>query len=200
MLDRALAEDDAAAASIAGEAARAGVSAIQLRDKGRSQRKAIRLAQRLRRICARHGVPFIVNDRVDVALAADADGLHIGQSDIPVSLARSLVGPDKIIGVSVGSAREAKRAQGRGADYVGVGPVFATPIKKGTRPIADEEMRAIAALDIPAILIGGIDMRNAPELASCGFRRIAVIRAVMGSRTPGRTVKMLAEIMSGARQ
>jgi thiamine-phosphate pyrophosphorylase len=196
VLDRALVARDARLIRIAREALAEGVSALQLRDKRSGLRETIRLARRIKDLCERRRVPFIVNDRVEVALAVDADGLHVGQSDIPAPLARTLLGKGKILGVSARSLREASMAQESGADYIGAGPVFETPVKKGERPISPTTLREIARLKVPAVLIGGIDERNAGGLVSKGFRRVAVIRAVLGSRTPRLAVKRLKEIVT----
>jgi len=195
VLDRFIIPDDRKLLKAARGAASAGVSAIQLRDKYGAFGGSLRLAKKIKRICGRYHVPFIVNDRIDIALASGADGLHIGRSDISLSLARRLLGKAKILGVSAGSLKEAARARREGADYIGAGPVFPTPVKKGKKPIKRSVLRAMKDMNVPIIVIGGINLKNVAGLVGDGFRRVAVIRAVLRSRSPYKAVKRLREVI-----
>jgi thiamine-phosphate pyrophosphorylase len=195
VLDRSLVSD-AGILKIAGRALCGGASAIQFRDKAGGVRDSVRLARRIKRICARYDAPFIVNDRLEVAIASGADGLHVGSSDVRPRTARKVLGRGKMLGVSAGNLAEAKIAKAAGADYIGVGPLFRTPFKEGERPISSKAIGRIKKLGLPIILIGGIDIKNAKALAAKGFRGIAVIRAIMKSPDPRRAAKRLREVIS----
>mgnify|MGYP003860481941 CR=1 FL=1 len=167
---------------VARAALEGGADALQLRDKGLGGRGMLRLAQELRGMIGRSGRPclFTVNDRVDVALAAEADGVHLGQEDLPAAAARRLIGEEMILGVSASTVEEAMRAQEEGADYLGVGPVFATPSKADAgAPIGIGGLRAIVdTVDLPVVAIGGIDEEKAIRVLEAGASGIAVISAV----------------------
>lgn len=178
-------------------ALRGGVACVQLRDKARSALEMIPLARAVKRICGEHNVPFIVNDRIEVALAVDADGLHAGHGDIPPELARKLLGSAKLLGISTTGIDGGRDAARKGADYVGIGPVFATPVKKGARLVPERVLRKAAALDLPSFAIGGIDLRGAKRLAAIGIRRAAVTRSVLRSRSPRRAAARLNGILKG---
>lgn len=156
-----------------------GVAVVQLRRKGDEGLEAFRLAERCRAITADAGVLFVVNDRLDVAMAVDADGVHLGQSDLPLAVARRLW-PGRLCGRSTHSLAQALAAVEEGADYIGVGPVFATPTKPG-RPAVGLSLLgevATASLGIPWFAIGGIDAANLPDVLRAGAQRVAVVRAV----------------------
>jgi thiamine-phosphate pyrophosphorylase len=128
---------------------------------------------------------FLVNDRVDLALAIDADGVHLGQQDMPVSLAREFLGTQRIIGRSTKNPEELQRAQQEGADYIGVGPVYETPTKAGRAAAGLEYVHyAVDHATLPWFAIGGIDRDNLPEVLAAGARRVAVVRAIMQSDRP----------------
>jgi thiamine-phosphate pyrophosphorylase len=161
-----------------------GADVLQLRDKEASGGRLYRAALELRRITREANVPFIVNDRVDVAMAAGADGVHVGQEDLPASAARKILGPGKILGVSADTVEEAIRAEEDGADYLGVGPVFEA---RGTKADAGEP----AGLDLiakirrrtrlPIVAIGGINAENARQVLEAGADAVAVISAIVAA-------------------
>lgn len=156
-----------------------GASVVQLREKSCTSREFYELAVRVKKITAALNVPLIINDRIDICLAADADGVHLGQKDIPCAAARKILGRDKIIGVSAALPEEARRAELDGADYLGVGAVFSTSTKSDTRPVTPEIIRQIrAAVDIPFVAIGGINKNNIPQLYGLGINGAAVVSAV----------------------
>jgi len=173
----------------------AGADMVQLRDKESSPKEMLKAARAIGHIAKRHKVPFIINDRLDVALAVDADGVHIGQGDVDISLAKKLLGKDKLIGLSVSDIGQAKKAKREGASYVGAGPIFKTPIKghrpaKGVRLLED-----IKRLNIPFFAIGGITGKNISRLTDKGFKRIAVIRAVCESGDRFKATKLLKKAL-----
>lgn len=160
-----------------------GASVVQLREKTATTREMIELGQALHTITQAAGIPLIVNDRVDVALAIDAEGVHVGQDDMPAPLARRLIGPDRILGVSAGTVAEARQAEADGADYIGVGDVYGTPSKSDAgSPIGVEGLAEIArAVSIAVVAIGGITAENAAAVIRAGAAGVAVISAVMGA-------------------
>ncbi len=166
---------------IAEAAALGGAKVIQYRDKNASGRKMYETALALRELTAKSGVVFIVNDRVDIAAAANADGAHIGQEDVPLEAARRILGNEKIIGVSANSLEEALEAEKGGADYIGLGPIFETATKTDTdAAIGLEGLKKVAAaLSIPAIAIGGIKQEHVQPIMRNGAGGIAVISAVV---------------------
>ncbi len=162
-----------------------GATVVQLRDKRSSSRDLLEKALALKELLDGHGVPLIVNDRLDVALAAGADGVHLGEEDIPVALARDLM-PEGIIGASAGTVEEALRAQEEGADYLGVGDVFGTSSKPDAGPpIGLEGLRRICeAVSVPVVAIGGVRLDNAASAVMAGASGVAVISAVFASDDP----------------
>ncbi len=165
------------------EAIAGGADAIQLRDKGYTAKRLLQEALTLRDITREGGVPFIVNDRVDVALVVDADGVHIGQDDVPISWARRLLGKDKIIGMSTHSVEEAVQAEKDGADYVSIGSAFPTTTKSDARPLAGLEIITDIKknVNVPVVAIGGIKAENAAQVGQAGADCIAVISAVVSA-------------------
>lgn len=170
-----------------------GVSFVQLREKGVCTRDMVALGENLRRVTRRHGVPLVVNDRIDVALAVEADGVHIGQDDMPARMARRLMGEGAIIGVSAGSEEEAKQAEQDGADYVGVGAVFSTVSKSDAgHPIGLEGLlRVVRATSLPVVAIGGITADVANQCALTGAAGVAVISNIMSASNPKEASKTL---------
>lgn len=163
------------------QAIQGGVTLVQLREKSVSTREFLELAQAVKEITTRYGVPLIINDRLDIALAIDADGLHIGQDDLPMPLARKLLGPDKLIGVSAGNLEEALLAEKQSADYLGVGAMVATPTKPEAKVVTFEELKQIKkSVHIPVVAIGGIHEWNARETMSSGIDGISVVSAILG--------------------
>lgn len=172
-----------------------GADVLQLRDKEMEGGWLFRLAIEVRRAVEESGSPclFLVNDRVDVALAAGADGVHLGQDDLPAAAARTLMGPAGILGVSAGTVEEALRAQEEGADYLGVGPVYATPSKHDAgEPIGLEGLSSIrAAVSLPLVAIGGIDEEKVEEVFEAGADGVAVISAVASAADMEDAVRRL---------
>lgn len=181
---------------VASSAVRGGADMLQLRGKSSSSGSMLKTALRLKASLRDSGVPLVINDRLDVAVAADADGIHLGQGDMSVSVARRLMGRDKLIGVSVKEIRQAVTAKREGASYVGVGPVFATPVKAEEKARGIRFLEKVKKIGMPLIAIGGIEQKNIHKLAKKGFCRIAVIRAVCGARDPFAATKRLKKALS----
>lgn len=175
------------------QAVEGGVTMVQLREKDISTREFIELAQALKSVLMRTRVPFIINDRVDVALAVDADGVHIGQSDMPYDIARRMLGSDKIIGLSVENFAEIEEANRLDVDYIGVSPVFATPTKTDTAmPFGLDGLREAVRRSLhPSVAIGGINMSNFRSVLSTGTNGIAVVSAIMDSDNPREASRLL---------
>ena len=176
---------------VASCAGRAGAGMIQLRMKHSPVNEAVKIGRAVKKITDRYKIPLIVNDRLEVALAINADGLHIGRGDIDIRLARSLLGGEKLIGASAGSLKEALSSKEAGADYLGVGPIFRTPIKSERSPRGLPLLKDVKKIGIPFFAIGGIDCENIRKLARAGFKRAAVIRAVCGANDPYAAIKKL---------
>ena len=156
-----------------------GVTFVQLREKTLEDDKFLEEAKELKQLCKEYNVPFVINDNVDIAIAMDADGVHVGQSDMEAGNVREKLGPDKIIGVSAQTVEQAVLAEQRGADYLGVGAVFPTGSKDDAVEVSHETLKAICeAVSIPVIAIGGISVNNVSELAGSGIVGIAVISAI----------------------
>ncbi|MFL0197892.1 thiamine phosphate synthase [Clostridium sp. WILCCON 0269] len=164
------------------EAILGGVTMVQLREKDASTRDFYRQALEVKKITEIYKIPLIINDRLDIAQAVDAEGVHLGQSDMPLTTARNILGRDKIIGISVGNVEEALEAEKNGADYVGIGTVFFTGTKKDIdTPIGIEVLEKICnSINIPAVAIGGINENNFKEVLSTGVDGISVISAILG--------------------
>lgn len=170
-------------ARVASKIIDAGASCIQLRDKISSDRTLLEEARDIKKITDESGSIFIINDRVDIAIAIDADGVHLGQDDLPCRCAREILGNDKIIGVSTHSIEQARGAQSAGADYIGVGPIFPTKTKPLLSAIGLDIVRRISReIDIPALFIGGIDLENIEKIIENGGRRFAIASAILNSR------------------
>ena len=156
-----------------------GATFIQLREKHLDDAAFLEEAVELKELCRRYHVPFVINDNVEIALKMDADGVHVGQSDMEAGNVREKLGPDKIIGVSAQTVEQAVLAEQRGADYLGVGAVFPTGSKDDADDVSHETLKAICeAVSIPVIAIGGISRNNVMELAGSGICGIAVISAI----------------------
>ncbi len=183
---------------VAAEVIRGGAKIIQLRDKKDNIRDFFQIAVDLKKLCAEHDVLFIVNDSLEVALAADADGLHLGQDDLPLVKARQLLPIDKILGASVTTIAEAKAAGAAGADYLGVGAMYATPTKtdiKVVRPGIIKEIKK--TIKLPVVAIGGINKNNLSAVLKAGADAAAVISAVMGSADIAKATRELVKIIEG---
>ncbi len=169
-----------------------GATFIQLREKKLDNEHFLEEAKELKKLCAEYKVPFVINDNVDIAIQMDADGVHVGQSDMEAGDVRAKLGPDKIIGVSAQTVEQAILAEKRGADYLGVGAVFPTGSKDDADDVSHETLKAICdAVSIPVIAIGGITVDNTPELAGTGICGIAVISAIYAADDiPAATAKL----------
>ncbi len=171
-----------------------GVKLVQLRDKNSGKRELLELALALKKLCAENEALLIINDHLDIALASDADGLHVGQEDLPVKAARTLLPIDKLIGCSVTSVEEARKAKEDGADYLACGAVYATPTKPDCPVVGLEALREIKkAVDLPLVAIGGINIDNLPEVFAAGADSAAVISSVVLARSPERAAREMLE-------
>lgn len=181
---------------LVGRAVRGGCTLVQLREKDASSGELYERALRLKRVTDYFHVPLIIDDRVDIMLAVDAAGVHLGQSDLPADAARRLIGPDKILGVSARTVEEAEAAESAGADYLGVGAVFPTATKTDAAPVSRETLAAIcAAVRIPVVAIGGLNVKNIPLLEGSGISGAAVVSAVMGAEDPEEAARKLKEVV-----
>jgi thiamine-phosphate pyrophosphorylase len=182
--------------SIAKQAIDGGVSSIQFRDKTRSKKELLPMTLELKKVCAESGVVFIINDYLDVALASDADGLHVGQEDLPLLDARRLLPTDKIVGCSASTVDEAVLAQEQGADYVGVGSIYPSPTKPGTRYAGLDTLRQVRdRVTVPIVAIGGISEDNITDVIEAGADAAAVISAVLGDRDVKQACRQLIDNM-----
>ena len=186
--------EDLARLAIAG-----GAGAIQFRQKQGSTRELIETARAMQVVCRRLGAPLIINDRLDVALAVAADGVHLGQDDFPLALAREILGPDKIIGGSASTLEEARLCRTQAVDYVGLGPVYPTGSKADASPAGGLELvrRVSRELDLPVIAIGGIGATNASEVLAAGAHGVAVISAVCCQDDPSAAAADLLRVLRG---
>ena len=181
------------------ESLEGGVTMLQLREKTLEEPAFLQEARELQALCRSYHVPFIVNDNVDIALAMDADGVHVGQSDMEALDVRAKLGPDKIIGVSAQTVEQALLAEKHGADYLGVGAVFPTGSKSDAEEVSFDTLKAICqAVSIPVVAIGGISRGNAARLAGSGICGVAVISAIYGAadiRAASQELKAATEEM-----
>ena len=176
-----------------------GVTMVQLREKDLAHDAFLEEARRIGQICRRHGVPFLIDDDVELAAAVGADGVHVGQHDMEAGMARAKVGPDMLLGVSAQTVEQALRAQAAGADYLGVGAVFPTGTKTDAEAVSYDTLKAICeAVDIPVVAIGGIGAHNVQALAGSGICGIAVVSAIYGQpdiQQAARTLRTKTEEM-----
>jgi len=172
-----------------------GATAIQLRDKLSDTRRLIEVGTKLRQITRKNKVGFIINDRVDIALAVDADGVHLGQEDLPLKFARRLAGK-RIIGISTHSLAQAKQAEKEGADYISAGPIFRTPSKPGCLPIGAAIISRIKKnVRLPLVAIGGINLDNIREVIAGGPEGIAIASAVLKSKKIEESISKIAKLL-----
>ena len=172
--------------SVAEEVLKNGATFLQIREKDLNEDDFEAEAEALHTLCAKYRIPFVVNDSVEIALRCNADGVHVGQSDIKGRDIRALIGPDAILGISAGTVQEAEAAEAAGADYIGVGAVFTTGTKKDARSLTMEQLRAIRnAVSIPIVAIGGINSGNIMRLAGSGVDGVAVVSAIFAAPHPG---------------
>lgn len=176
------------------EAIQGGVTFVQIREKDLDPEKFLEEAEELKALCEKYKVPFVINDNVEIAAEIGADGVHVGQSDMEAGDVRAKLGPDKIIGVSAQTVEQALLAEKHGADYLGVGAVFATGSKDDAKEVEHETLKAICkAVKIPVIAIGGITKENVRELAGSGICGIAVISAIFAQEDVKEASKELCE-------
>ena len=179
------------------EAIAGGVTMVQLREKDASSLSFFESAKRVKAVTDACKVPLIINDRLDMVLAVDADGLHIGQDDLPLVTARKILGPDKVLGVSVCTVPEALLAQEQGADYLGVGAMFPTPSKRDAQQVTLATLKAIkASVDIPVVAIGGINLGNAESVMLAGIDGVAVISAILQADDCRNAAAQLSKLLA----
>ena len=184
------------------QAVAGGVTVVQLREKAASTRELVALAESLQELLAPRHVPLIIDDRVDVALAVGAAGVHLGQSDMPAARARRLLPDGRLLGVSVSTVEEARRAESDGADYLGVSPIYATPTKTDTPPaVGLAGLRALrAATRVPLVAIGGLAAANLLPVLASGADGIAVVSAIMAADDPAAAARELRLLIERGRQ
>lgn len=182
------------------QACRGGVTLLQLREKERSGREYLSLAQKVKAIADLYRIPLLIDDRADIALAVDAAGVHVGQSDLPVSVARRLLGPNKLVGATAKTVPQALEAQAQGADYLGVGAIFPTTTKVITVLTKVETVCEICrAVRIPAVAIGGLNAENLSVLSQCPVGGVAVVSAIMKQADPESAARSLKQAVLALR-
>ena len=165
------------------QAIKGGCTLIQLREKNCSSLDFYNTAVNVKKITDKYNVPLLINDRLDIALAVDADGVHVGQSDLPCSVVRKIIGENKIIGVSAGNLKDALKAQEDGADYIGVGAMYATGTKKDADPTSMEELKKIREnVSIPIVVIGGINKDRVKDFDGMGIDGLAIVSAIIAQK------------------
>jgi thiamine-phosphate pyrophosphorylase len=190
------------AIQIAELALKGGVTMLQLREKNADIREILEAGKALKQLCKEHEVPFIINDRVDLAMVLGADGVHVGQTDLPANEVRRLMGPNAVIGVSAGNRFEANRAMSEGADYLGVGSIFATSTKTDAgAPVGIRWVREVRRMtnDVPIVGIGGITADNAAEVILAGANGVAVVSAILNQADPYAAAKELSQKVQQAK-
>ncbi len=174
-----------------------GLTLVQYRDKQSNDTDRLTIARQLCQLCHSYGALFILNDRVDLALAVDADGVHLGQQDVSISLARQILGSQRIVGRSTTNPEEMDRALAEGADYIGVGPVYETPTKAGKAAAGLEYVQhAVKHATVPWFAIGGIDSTNIDDVLKAGAPAVAIVRAIMGADNPTHAVQYCLSILN----
>lgn len=195
---------DRTLAQVVEEVLKGGATFLQLREKELDQAAILAEAKEIQAIAGRYHVPFVINDSVDIALACDADGVHVGQSDLMGRDVRSLIGPDKILGITANTVELAMAAERAGADYIGAGAVFGTTTKHNAKNLSLDTLKAICqAVSIPVVAIGGINADNLPQLAGTGAAGAAVVSALFAQKDPeeaARRMRALADKMVAARE
>lgn len=191
--DRAWLKENEDLTSVCKSVLENGATFLQIREKDLDEGTFEQEAEALKKLCAQYHIPFVVNDSVEIALDIDADGVHVGQSDIKGRDIRSMIGNEKILGISAGTVEEAIAAEKAGADYIGVGAVFGTSTKKNARNLTVEKLKEISeSVSIPVVAIGGIGVSNIMELVESGVDGVAVVSAIFAAENPGEaTAKLL---------
>lgn len=190
-------------AQVVEDVLKGGATFLQLREKELDREAILAEAREIQAIAARYHVPFVINDSVDIALACDADGVHVGQTDLMGRDVRALIGPDKILGITANTVELAVAAERAGADYIGAGAVFGTTTKQNAKNLSLDTLKAICqAVNIPVVAIGGINADNLPQLAGTGAAGAAVVSALFAQKDPeeaARRMRALADKMVAAR-
>ena len=177
------------------EVLKSGATFLQIREKDLLEGDFEEEAKKLKGICREYQVPYVINDNVDIAIRIDTDGVHVGQSDIKGRDIRSMIGNEKILGISAGTVEEAVAAEKAGADYIGVGAVFDTSTKKNARNLSMEKLKEISeSVSIPVVAIGGISVSNILELTNSGVDGVAVVSAIFAAEHPGEATAKLLEL------
>ncbi len=193
--DRSLAKD-IPLETIVEMAIRGGVTLVQLREKNIDAKDFYDHAIRLKEITDKYHIPLIINDRIDIMMAVGAEGVHVGQEDIPAAAVRKIIGPDKVMGVSAHNLKEALQAEKDGADYIGVGSIYPTDTKKNTSPVSLQELQKICQnVSIPVIAIGGINNKNLTTLLGTNISGIAVVSAIIKTDSPETSARNLLKVM-----
>jgi thiamine-phosphate pyrophosphorylase len=175
-----------------------GIDILQLRDKVSSKFSILNRARSIKNLLRHLPVIFIINDYLDIAKIVDADGIHLGQGDIPISIARRILGKDKIIGISCHSLKEATEAQKAGADYIGIGPVFSTATKPGYKPVGIELLKkTIKKVSVPVFAIGGINLSNLDRVLSTGVNRVALCGLLCKAKKKSLITRVLKKKLAG---
>ncbi|MCI7474114.1 MAG: thiamine phosphate synthase [Clostridiales bacterium] len=195
---------DRTLAQVVEEVLKGGATFLQLREKELDQAAILSEAKEIQAIAGRYHVPFVINDSVDIALACDADGVHVGQADLMGRDVRALIGPDKILGITANTVELAVAAERAGADYIGAGAVFGTTTKQNAKNLSLDTLKAICqAVSIPVVAIGGINAHNLPNLVGTGAAGAAVVSALFAQKDPeeaARRMRALADKMVAARE
>lgn len=187
---------EVARAAIAG-----GARVIQLRDKTSTKKELLPIAEQLKELCTEHNVLFIINDHLDLLLAVDADGLHLGQDDLPIKTTRRLLPVDKILGISTRTVDGAVAAQAEGADYIAVGAMYPTPSKAAAQVVGVERLKQVRqAVTLPLVAIGGINQENAAAVMAAGADSLAVIRAVVQAEAPQKAAQEIVNIIEASKK
>ncbi len=178
-------------------AIKGGADTIQFRQKAGDTREMIEIVRQLKQLCLDSGVTLVVNDRVDVAIAAEADGVHLGQNDFPIAMARKLLGESRVIGGSAATLEEAQKCLAEGVDYIGFGPVYPTASKADASPVTGIKLlkQTVEAIPFPIIAIGGLSANNTPEVIRAGAQGIAVISAVCCQENPEQATRVLRQAL-----
>ena len=193
--DRAWLKENESLTSVCQSVLENGATFLQIREKDLDEDTFEQEAQSLKSLCAEYHIPFVVNDSVEIALEIDADGVHVGQSDIKGRDIRNLIGDEKILGISAGTVEEAIAAEKAGADYIGVGAVFGTSTKKNARYLTVGKLKEISeSVSIPVVAIGGISASNIMELKNSGVDGVAVVSAIFAAENPGEATAELLRL------
>lgn len=193
--DRAWLKEHESLTDVVKEVLENGATFLQIREKDLSEDAFEIESENLKTLCKQYQVPFVVNDSVEIALQCDADGVHVGQSDIKGRDIRAMIGDEKILGISAGTVEEAIAAEKAGADYIGVGAVFGTSTKKNARSMTLEKLKEICnTVTIPVVAIGGISGKNIEQLSGSGIDGVAVVSAIFAAENPGEATAQLLEL------